>query len=169
MKKIYVTGISGTGKTTIAHELNKKGIKAFSIDEVPGLCFWINKASGIKVDYEAKLDQTFIDTHVWMCDVEHLKSLLSINENVIVLGHAENENDFLNLFDQIILLQCKPETFIRRILEREDNVFGKDETAQKYLLNTYKDFEEGMIKRGAVSVHTDEALDKVIDKIAGFL
>jgi dephospho-CoA kinase len=165
MKKVYITGISGTGKTTIANLLKEKGIKSYSIDEVRGLCCWKNKVDGTKVAYEAKLDRAFIDSHVWMCNIGQLKDLVNQEGMVVVLGLAENQNEFLPLFDKVIVLQCRPETFLKRILARKDNVFGQDETAQKYLLNTYEKFESEMLKNGAVAINVEDSLDMVVRKI----
>lgn len=36
-KSILITGISGTGKTTIVEELKKKGYNSYSIEDVHGL------------------------------------------------------------------------------------------------------------------------------------
>lgn len=165
MSKIYITGISGTGKTTIANLLREKGIKSYSIDEIPGLSYWENKLDGKKVDYEAKLDRAFIDSHVWVCDTEQLKDLIDHEGTVVVLGLAENQHEFLSLFDKVILLQCKPQTFLKRILERKDNVFGQEKSAQEYLLNTYESFENDMIKDGAIPVNAEEPLDIVLKSI----
>ena len=165
MKNFYITGISGTGKTTIANILKEKGIQAYSIDEVPKLCFWVNKNDEKIVDYEAKLDQTFINSNKWICDVKMLKDILNQEGKVVMLGHTENEKDFLNLFDKIILLRSKPETFLKRILERKDNDFGKEKTVQEYLLKTYQEFESDVLDRGAVSVDADEPLDIVVNNI----
>lgn len=165
MSKIYITGISGTGKTIVARILKNKGFNAISIDEIPGLCYWINKTSGDKVNYKAELNQKFIDSHNWICDIEMLSKLLNEKDKTIVLGHAENESDFLNLFDKIILLQCQPKTFLSRILERKDNDFGKEITAQKYLIDTYKKFENGMLNMGAASVDAEQPPDKVVSAI----
>ena len=166
MNKIYITGVSGTGKTTIANALNEKGIKSYSIDEVPDLCHWVNKYSGKIVDYEAKLDRTFINSHQWVCNVDVLKRLVDQKGLVVVLGLADNQNEFLSLFDKVFVLQCKPETFIKRILSRTDNVFGQDETAQQYLLSTYQKFEIDALKNGAVSVDVEEPLDRVVKNIS---
>lgn len=166
MKRIFVTGVSGTGKTTIAHILKSRGINSISIDEEQGLCYWKNKVTGNIVDYEAVLDKEFIDKHDWVCDITRLKSLIdSSSLPTVVLGIATNQNDFLDLFDKIILLQCKPETFIKRIMQRTDNDFGKDKSAQEYLLKTYKDFEEGLLRRGARPINVDDPIERVVELV----
>jgi GrpB-like predicted nucleotidyltransferase (UPF0157 family)/dephospho-CoA kinase len=163
--KVFVTGISGTGKTSIANALNLKGIKAFSMDEVDGLCQWINRETGDIVDYEAKLDRDFIDSHIWVCNTDKLKNLIEGQEGVAVLGMAENQNEFLSLFDKILLLQCAPETFLSRIERREDNIFGKDKTAQGYILETYREFENDMLEKGAISINVEKPFDEVEERI----
>lgn len=166
MKKIFITGISGTGKTTIANTLNTKGIHSVSIDEVPGLCVWKNKATGKTVDYEAELNKTFIDAHDWICDTDTLKKLLDVEkETVVVLGNAANQNNFLNLFDKTLLLQCKPETFLERIMQRKDNDFGKEKSAQDLILSWYQEFESNLLKKGAIAVNVEGHIDKVIKTI----
>jgi dephospho-CoA kinase len=166
MKKVFITGISGTGKTTIAHALNIKCIHSISIDEVPGLCVWKNKVSGKKVDYEVELNKDFIETHDWICDVEILQKLLDAEkETVVVLGIAANQNEFLGLFDKILLLQCKPETFIERIMQRKDNDFGKDKSAQDIILSWYQEFERDLLKKGAITINVEGSIDEVIETI----
>ena len=63
MKKIYITGISGTGKTAIAKSLEKKCVHCISIDEAPGLCHWRHKTTKQIVNYKVKLNKEFIDAH----------------------------------------------------------------------------------------------------------
>jgi broad-specificity NMP kinase len=164
MKKVFITGISGTGKTSIAQALRGKGINAFDMD-MYDLCYWVNINDGIRVDYEAVLNRDFIDSHMWVCDVEKLKSMLNSDEDVVMLGHPENYQEILPLFDKFILLHCEPETFLKRIMAREDNDFGKDETAQQHLLDTYKEFENNMLSRGATPINVEGSKEEVVQKI----
>ncbi len=165
MKKVFITGISGTGKTTIARELNSRGIYSISVDEVEGLCHWENKSTKIKVDYDTELNKEFIEAHEWMCDIDFLKRLLQEKPDVVVLGSTENQNEFLNLFDKILLLQCSPETFIKRLVGRTDNDFGKDKGAQELILSWYKEFESKLLKKGAVSIDVEKPLEEVVESI----
>ncbi len=168
MKKIYIyiTGVSGTGKTAIAETLKAKGIYAISMDEEPGLCSWRHKATGREVTDEVPLNRELIDAHDWVCDTELLKKLLAVGKDaVVVLGFAANQDEFLGLFDKILLLQCKPETFLKRIQERKDNDFGKDKGAQEWILGWYKGFEDDLLRKGAVPIDVEESLEKVVGKI----
>src|ERR1035437_2679525 len=106
MKKVYITGISGTGKTAIAYALQDKGIKAINIDEVPDLCFLRNKTNKKKVEHDAILNSDFIKSHEWICDTEYIKNFIRQNETAVVLGIASNQDEFLPLFDVFIILQC---------------------------------------------------------------
>jgi len=45
-KSILITGISGSGKSTVCDELNKHGYKAFGIEDIKGLFKMVDKKTG---------------------------------------------------------------------------------------------------------------------------
>ncbi len=165
VNNIYVTGVSGTGKSAVSRVLKNRGYEVYSIDEVSNLCCWINRNDGKRVDYEAVLNEEFIDTHAWVCDIEKMKQILQNRQGIIVLGIAENQNEYISLFNKVILLQCRPEIFIKRIESRVDNDFGKDKEVQRHLLATYKSFENDLLTRNAVVINTEVSIDDVADQI----
>ena len=169
MKKIYITGISGTGKSATAKELEKRGIFAFSIDEIDGLCNWIDrKTQKIANDYQPTLD--WLNAHDWICDIEKLKQLLNTDKNVVIAtGISTNQDEYLNLFDKIFLLQCSEKTFMDRMEHRHkkpnENSFGKHQAEREYAAAIYKDFEEKLLKLGAVSINAENPIEVVADEI----
>lgn len=166
MKKVFITGVSGTGKTTIANTLNAKGLYTISLDETPNLCFWKNKTTGEKIEREVELNETFINAHDWICDINLLVKLMNTDKEIIfVLGVAANQKEFMYLFDKTIVLQCTPATLIKRLTERKDNDFGKDPTAQALVLSWYKEFEEDLIDKGAIPINTEASIKDVADTI----
>lgn len=167
MKKVYITGVSGTGKTTIAQELQKRGHYAISIDEVDGLCSWIDQKTGRNDGgKEADMTVAFVDAHDWICDVSQLTKLLEKDVEVaFVLGMATNQKEFLPMFDQIFVLQCSPETFVERIETRTDNSFGKDKNVQAQIIARSKTYVDEMTAYGATIINTDRPLADVVDTI----
>jgi len=165
-KKYFITGISGTGKTTIANELNKKGLYSIDADYWEfGLCSWKNKETKQKAHFEYGIGREFLKNNAWYCDVEKLKKLMDVNNDVVVVGLLENQNEFLNLFDKIFLLKCSEKTFFERIDNRTTNSFGKDPSEKEHILNFYKDFEEDLINRGAIIINCEKSINNVVDEI----
>ena len=167
--KILITGISGVGKTTIGRELKKKGYSVLDIDE-DGFCYWKNKNNGRVVTEEVVLDQKFINQHGWFCDMEKLsQEVENLTPPVFIIGLPENLNDLLIFADKYILLKCSPEIFLQRIMERKDNDFGKESSAQKEILATYRDFENKMIKNNASVINTEKSIGEVVREIEEIL
>jgi len=165
MKKYYITGISGAGKTTVAKELSKKGFAHFDIDDVEGLCYWINKVTKENVGNRAGTGRSFVEEHKWIVDIKKMKTLLnSYKEDLVVSGVCANQDDFLNLFDKVFLLHCSEETFIHRLNTREDDRFGKDPGQQEGVINWYKSFEKRMKDLGAIAISSEGEIDKVVNK-----
>jgi dephospho-CoA kinase len=167
MNKFYITGVSGTGKSALVKELEKRGIRAFDIDEVPELCHWKNKLTSEKAKYQSGIGQDWIEAHDWLCDKEKLKGLLDARgENtVIVAGIASNQDEYFDLFDKIFLLYCSEETFLHRLSTREENEFAREKSEQKQVLSWYKDFEDKMLKKGAIPINTEAPVNAVADQI----
>ena len=166
MKKIYITGISGTGKSAIAEKLNKRGIYAIDIDEVEGLCRWRNKKTFEKADWYSGIGNEFFESHRYVCDKNKLFSLMNKNKDIIVVvGVADNQADFLDSFDKVFLLHCSEKTFLKRIKDRTNHDFGKHKTEQKMILSWYKSFEKEMLDKGAVPINTEDSIETVVNNI----
>ncbi|MGD0577057.1 MAG: AAA family ATPase, partial [Candidatus Staskawiczbacteria bacterium] len=164
--KVYITGASGTGKSTIAEELNKRNIFSFDIDVVEGLCDWRHKET-LEKPRTKYHSGDWLEAHDFFCDVEKLKKLLDVDkEFVVAVGVASNQNDFLHLFDKVFLLQCGEEIFLNRLNARTgEDVFGRGKDEQEYLLGWHKNFEKDLIEHGAIPINTNKQIGKVVDEI----
>lgn len=167
MAYFYITGVSGVGKSSVVQELNKRGILAYDIDTVPNLCHWRNKSTLEKANYYSGIGKDWLEQHDWICDKKMLTELLGHGaDNVVIAGIASNQNEFLNLFDKIVLLHCNKETLLDRLTNRNgDNDFAKDKSEQEHVLSWYKDYENELLNQGAIAINTEEPLTMVVEKI----
>lgn len=164
--KAYVTGRSGTGKSSVARAFAAKGVAVVDIDN--GLCHWENKHTGEQVDWTPGSSKEWHDAHEWICDAKKLEALLSENANIVVVGAATNQEEYFHLFDKVFILCVESKTIISRIHQRTDNQFGKDATEQERILFNYGEWENRMIKNGAVRINAEKSLDEVVAEIGAY-
>ncbi len=157
--KIYITGVSGTGKISLSRELIARGINAVDLDEIS---HWENKETGDTTGWEPGSSDEWMESHIWVCDLIKLKEVLSKAENAVALGHASNQDEYLPLFDKTFVLSCSPETIVKRLNDRTDNDFGKHPKDQERILNWQRGFDNWMIEKGAEVINCERPIDEII-------
>ncbi len=150
--KILLTGIAGTGKTTVLAELQKQGYVVIDLDAT-GICRWKNKETQEFTEYgETGRDYDWLTKHGWYCDIEKLKQLLSAireDKNIFVAGISENIEELIKEFDKVFILNAPDVVVKERLNARTNNHFAKNEEEQNFvlehskeLLKKIKDFRE---------------------------
>ena len=163
--KIYITGIPGVGKSSLIKELKKRGMPAFDLDSIKGLCQWKNKKTGKNAKWFSGVEKDWFENYDQLCDKIKLKNLIKGKNKVFIAGLVSNQNNFLDLFDKIFLLRCKKRTFLKRILERKDNQFGKSSIEQKMLAEWHKEFEQDTMKKGAEPIDAEKSISDITKEI----
>jgi broad-specificity NMP kinase len=115
VRKVLVTGMSGTGKSTALAELAKRGSCVIEADHAPW-SEWSDAAGG----------------YVWR--EELIEELLARNDGptLYVSGTVSNQGHFYPRFDAVVLLSAPLDVLLHRIDERTTNGYGKsaEERAQ---------------------------------------
>jgi hypothetical protein len=112
------------------------------------------------------MSKEWMKDHGWFCDIEKLKNLLSVEGDIIVaVGMITNQDEYLDWFDKIFLLQCNEETFLNRLDTRTSNNFGKHPLEKEHVLSIYRDFENNLLRRGAMPINAEETIDVVVNNI----
>src|SRR3990167_1057563 len=70
MKRFFITGISGVGKSSVAEKLSQRGIPSIDIDSVKGLCQWINKDTFKVERWHHGMTNKWYKNHKYICDKE---------------------------------------------------------------------------------------------------
>jgi len=167
MKVFYITGISGTGKSSVVKKLAEKEVFPIDADSVKGLTHWIDNDTKEISEWHPGMSKEWYWKHKYICDKEKLIDLInnSPKDIVVVAGLFGNRFELWNLFEKVFLLQCKEETFLKRIIERENHNFGKHILEQENILSWYKNFEKEIVSEGALPINTDKPLDLVVGEI----
>lgn len=167
--RVLITGVTGTGKSTIAKTLNARDITALDFRDIKGLCAWYNKETGGKIDYTPINDPKWFTTHKRICDIQKLKETLDQYKDIVIAGIASgNQTEYLHLFDKVILLQCSREILISRMQTREAR-FGKTKVEQEHTADWQQKLDSLLLPYGAIPINTEGPLDIIVDKIVAQL
>lgn len=167
--KYLIVGVSGSGKTTVQRELSARGFRTIDIDEEPELTDWVNKTTGEKGEYiPGKVSEEWLDAHDWRWDEAMMSELLAKDPDkpVFVIGVTSDILDQVSRFDKVFLLQIPSDVVRHRLQSRPgDDEFGKSETEIAHVLGWQQEFEEDMIKKGAVAVDAQQPIGRVVEEI----
>jgi adenylate kinase family enzyme len=104
MRAFLITGNPGTGKSTLAAELSRRGQTAIDADD---LASW-EDSSGMPVDPPARVDEAWQLAHRWVWNRARIEEVIASsdhrNEVVFVCGIARNQDQMLDLFERVFLL-----------------------------------------------------------------
>jgi broad-specificity NMP kinase len=166
-KNVLITGMSGSGKTTIAEKLTRKRIQAIDLDDFQDVCTMYFKDSKELVDTEYdNHDLDWVKSVEWICDSQQLKAIMNQHRDThFYCGSADNIQEILPLFDVVILLQTNEETFRNRLSNRTNNNWGQIKEIQDWLLQGKQRYEDLILKSGAIAVNANQTSEEVILQI----
>ena len=152
LKRILLTGMSGTGKSTVIGELAARGYRAVDMD-APGYSEY-----GPDGDW------------VWREDrMQELLLSLEAGDVLFVSGCAENQVKFYPQFDEIILLSAPAAVLVERLTTRTNNPYGKHPDELAATLH-YLETVEPRLRRGAGhEIDTTAPLDQVVATVLRIL
>jgi broad-specificity NMP kinase len=168
MKKIFITGSSASGKSTLGEELKKRGFAVIGIDETIGSCNWYKCGTHEVENYHPGLGKEWLKNHEWICDFKQIEKKIDSYSDmkvVFVVGITTNQYDFLDKFDQVFLLKIDPDTLLHRLKNRTTNNFGKDASEQEFLLEINESFEKRMEDIGAIALDSTEPVKELADSV----
>jgi dephospho-CoA kinase len=124
VRKVLVTGMSGTGKSTALAELQRRGFDVVDTDE-PGWTEWREEDGG----------------YVWR--EERMAELLSRDRAVTlyVSGTVSNQGRFYPRFDAVVLLSAPAEVLLDRLERRTTNPYGKTAEDRELILSQLAEVE----------------------------
>jgi len=122
-----VTGLPGSGKSTICAALKGRGIVAYDADD-DGLACWRDRQTGARTEPEDRAcPPEFLRRNSRDIPRETIEALALREQgaDIFVCGDPENEDELLDLFARAFALILDEETVKERLAARTNNTWGK--------------------------------------------
>lgn len=144
MKRVLLTGLSGTGKSTLVAALAAHGYKAVDADGDE-----YSEWAKTNADSDAFGPPVEADRD-WRWREDRVQELLSAVDTdvLIVSGCAENMRKFLPQFDLVVLLSAPADVTAERMRTRTNNLYGKRPEEAARVVNL-KELVEPLLRRVA--------------------
>ena len=143
MKRVLVTGMSGTGKSSVVAELVARGYKAVDTDDG-----WCEDLPDGRQQWREDAVEALLDTE----DADVL----------FVAGCEENQVRFHPRFDHIVLLSAPQEPLVERLAARSDNAFGRSPEELRRILDDLEHVEPLLRRVADHEIVTTTPLDEVV-------
>jgi dephospho-CoA kinase len=158
MKRILLTGMSGTGKSTVISGLAARGYKAVDAD-CDEFSQWV------EVSDDAGASVSPVDRNRdWVWREDRMQDLLSIEDTdvLFVSGCAENMPKFFPQFDLIVLLSAPAEVIMERLRTRTTNQYGKRHGEVARVLSLVESVEPLLRHAAGYEIDTSVPLEEVV-------
>ncbi|MBO0867050.1 MAG: AAA family ATPase [Micromonosporaceae bacterium] len=156
MRRVLLTGMSGTGKSTVVAELAARGYRAVDADE-SGLC------EPVTVPAETL---TGVPGQDWLWREDLVRQLLDEQTELLFLaGCAPNQGRFRHRFGHIVLLTAPVPVIVQRLASRTTNPYGKRPEEVERVLRLREAVEPLLRRVATLEVQTTVPVDQVVARI----
>lgn len=148
VRKILLTGMSGTGKSTALAELEKRGFEVVDTDQ-GGWSQWSDTEGG----------------YVW--HEQRIGDLLARQREstLYVSGTVSNQGRFYPQFDAVVLLSAPADVLLRRIETRTTNDYGKRRQDRDLILQHLAEVEPLLRATCTHEVDATQPIDRVVEQL----
>ena len=155
VRNYLVEGVSGTGKTSVCRELRQRGHHV--IDGGRELAYQGDPETG-----EA-LDTADHEHHIW--NVDRVEALVADRREsaTFFCGGSRNFATFVNLFDEVFVLDVDVDTLHRRLARRPPGEWGSKPAERDLVVRLHRTKED--IPGAGVVIDATRPLAGVVDDI----
>lgn len=160
-----ITGVAGTGKSSAAQELRRRGYAAYDTEE--GFSFYVDKRTGERCAYPKNPSPQWYEHHERVFDEKVLENLLKkhAGEPLFIATITANQAKYYPQFDKLFLLTAPDDVIIHRLGIRTNNYFGRNPLDLQRVIGRHQQFDDELKACGAVIIDAAQPIAKMVDDI----
>ena len=158
IRNYLIEGVSGTGKTSVCKELQRRGYHAINGDNE--LAYQGDPETGKPTDSRTH------ENHIW--HVDKVKAIVANQDEAVTFfcGGSRNCSKFIDLFDGVFVLEVDLDTLNRRIDERcrlDPDDWGGKPSERELIVRTHQTKED--IPKNGIIIDATAPIARVVDEI----
>jgi thymidylate kinase len=155
VRNYLIEGVSGTGKTSVCDELRRRGYHAINGDKE--LSYQGDAETGEPVAGFAH------EHHIW--DADKVEALVGDETNAVSFfcGGSRNFPRFIDLFDEVFVLEVDIDTLNRRLDSRPEDEWGGRSIERELILRLHATKED--VPKSGVIIDATAPIPRVVDEI----
>jgi len=161
MRRMLLTGMSGTGKSTVIGELRRRGYRAVDLD-----CDEYSHWADVDVTAAGSPVEPGRD---WVWRENRVAELLAQTHDdpLFVSGCAPNMGSFLRLFDRVVLLTAPTDVISRRLDVRGPREYGSRPRELGRALALVESVEPALRRVATDEIDASAPLEDVLQAVLG--
>lgn len=163
--KYLITGVAGTGKSTAAKELRRRGYAAYDVEE--GFSYHINKKTGERASYPTNPTPEWYEQHQRVFDEKILNNLFKKHQSepLFIASITANQAKFYPDFDKLFLLTAPDDVITHRLGTRTNNYFGRHPLELERVIGRHQQFDDELKACGAVVIDATKPVGEMVGQI----
>lgn len=158
LKRILITGMSGTGKSAVIAELAARGYRAHDLD-TPEWSEWVAASPSDKL--------TPVEGRDWVWRQDRVRRLLMDHQDgrLFIAGTSENMSTMFLLIDAIILLSAPLSMLVDRLASRPIGGYGHSSADRRKVADLVSTVEPLLRQVAHLEIDTQRPVQATVEEI----
>ena len=165
LKNYLIEGVSGSGKTAVAEELQRRGYHVIHGDRA--LAYLGDPETGAAMKWPAGrvTDRVRWQHEHWIWNLDKVRSVIADQSRAqtFFCGGSRNHHHFVHLFDEVFVLDIDTRTLNLRLSKRPEEEFGGKPEERLLIARVHATKED--MPMAAVNIDATTSVTRVVDEI----